>query len=140
MTGNEKDIVEGASHLSCTVEMSDLNEYYDVAVVDEVQLIGDNDRGWAWSQAVLGLQTKELHLCGSPAMINIIEKICEYTNDMVEIRNYSRLQPLTVKNKALRSLNNVRSGDAIIGFSRASLYSIKQSIENTNSSNKSCLI
>lgn len=33
--------VEGAQHTSCTVEMVDVNKSYDVAVVDECQLIGD---------------------------------------------------------------------------------------------------
>jgi ATP-dependent RNA helicase SUPV3L1/SUV3 len=140
ITGNEKDIIDGATHLACTVEMSDLYQYYDVAVIDEVQLIGDNDRGWAWSQAILGLQTKELHLCGSPSMLKIIEQICEYTKDALEIRNYERLQPLVVKENPLRSFEKVRSGDAVIGFSRTSLYDIKQAIERANSSNKSCLI
>ena len=30
----------------------------DVAVVDEIQMIGDRERGWAWTRAVLGLQVR----------------------------------------------------------------------------------
>ena len=30
-----------AKHLACTVEMVDLRNEYDVAVIDEIQMIGD---------------------------------------------------------------------------------------------------
>lgn len=40
-TGQELTEEEGARHTSCTVEMVNVNREYDVAVVDECQLIGD---------------------------------------------------------------------------------------------------
>ena len=40
--------------MSCTVEMVPVNTLVDVAVIDEIQMIGDEDRGWAWTQALLG--------------------------------------------------------------------------------------
>jgi ATP-dependent RNA helicase SUPV3L1/SUV3 len=64
ITGQEKNIHDNATHQSCTVEMIDLYNYYDCVVIDEAQLIGDVSRGWAWTQALLGLQAKEIHLCG----------------------------------------------------------------------------
>ena len=48
LTGQEKVLTPGARHRSCTIEMLDLDRHYEVAVVDEVQLLGDPDRGWAW--------------------------------------------------------------------------------------------
>ena len=39
-------------------------EQFDVAVIDEIQMIADEDRGWAWTRAFLGCQAKEIHLCG----------------------------------------------------------------------------
>ena len=35
--------------------MADLNTHYDVAVIDECQMIADWDRGGAWTAAILGL-------------------------------------------------------------------------------------
>ena len=64
LTGQEREMMEGATHTSCTIEMADLSREYACAVLDESQLIGDNHRGWAWSQALLGLRTPEIHLCG----------------------------------------------------------------------------
>jgi len=60
LTGQEKDLLEGATHVSSTVEMVDLRRRYDVAVIDECQLMGDPSRGWAWTNAVLGVQAAEV--------------------------------------------------------------------------------
>jgi coenzyme F420-reducing hydrogenase delta subunit len=38
VTGQESTLVEGAKHVSCTVEMTSLTEPVDVAVIDEIQV------------------------------------------------------------------------------------------------------
>ena len=48
LTGQEKREVPGASHVSCTLEMANLNQEYDVVVIDEIQMIADKQRGYAW--------------------------------------------------------------------------------------------
>jgi hypothetical protein len=48
ITGQEKRYVPFASHTACTIEMVLLDKEYDVAVVDEIQMIADPFRGWAW--------------------------------------------------------------------------------------------
>ena len=35
--------------------MADFNTLYEVAVIDEIQLIQDNERGASWTAALLGL-------------------------------------------------------------------------------------
>jgi ATP-dependent RNA helicase SUPV3L1/SUV3 len=77
--------VDKAKHVSCTVEMADVHQTYDCVVIDEVQLIGDRDRGWAWTRAVLGVAAMEVHLCGSSAFVDIVRRICEETGDYVEV-------------------------------------------------------
>lgn len=52
-SGNEQ---EPAQHVACTVEMADLDKTYECAVIDEIQMIGDVQRGWAWSRAFLGIK------------------------------------------------------------------------------------
>ena len=58
-------IVDGAQHISCTIEKLDLELEYDVAVIDEVQLIQDSVRGSSWTRAILGILSPEIHLCGA---------------------------------------------------------------------------
>ena len=53
ITGGDKVYVNEdftpSSHSACTIEMANLTKEFDVAVIDEIQLISDSDRGWvAW--------------------------------------------------------------------------------------------
>lgn len=56
VTGEERKFKEDeiAQITSCTVEMIDTRNIVDVAVVDEIQMIADKHRGWAWTNALLG--------------------------------------------------------------------------------------
>lgn len=44
LTGEEEDIMPGATHISETIEMADLSRHYDMAVIDEAQMISDPSR------------------------------------------------------------------------------------------------
>lgn len=141
LTGNEKDIYPcGGTHTSSTIEMADLVGFYDVVVIDEAQLLGDFSRGWAWTQAFLGAQANEIHLCGSPSMLPIVEELCNQTNDELVIKRYDRLSPLRISQKPLQNWRNIRKGDCVVGFSRKVLYDIKQEIEFQNPGIRCCVI
>ena len=141
ITGNERELFEcGGTHTSSTVEMVDLYKEYDVAVIDEAQLIGDAERGWAWTQAFLGVKATEVHMCGSPTLLPIITSLTKLTNDTLEVRSYKRLSPLHVENSAVNDLSRVRPGDCIVGFSRRMLFAYKDRIERTNPGLRCCVI
>ena len=36
-----------------------------MAVLDEIQLISDDQRGSAWTRALLGVSAEQLHICGA---------------------------------------------------------------------------
>lgn len=44
----------------------------EVAIIDEIQLIRDPGRGWAWTRALLGIVANEIHLCGEAAAIDLV--------------------------------------------------------------------
>lgn len=48
LTGQEQKDVPLATHVSCTVEMVNISKRYDIAVIDEIQMIGDEQRGHSW--------------------------------------------------------------------------------------------
>ena len=53
-TGQEVRDVPSARHVACTVEMAECGpgaQAVDVAVLDEIQLLADEHRGWAWTRA-----------------------------------------------------------------------------------------
>ncbi|EIN07870.1 P-loop containing nucleoside triphosphate hydrolase protein [Punctularia strigosozonata HHB-11173 SS5] len=131
VTGEEQRIVNEAAGLtSCTVEMLSPLQMYDVGVVDEIQLIKDDDRGGAWTSAVLSLCAKELHLCGDETAVPIIEDIVKDTGDELIINRYQRLTPLHVAPKSLESnFKNVKKGDCVVTFSRNNIFQVKEQIE-----------
>ncbi|KAH9483464.1 ATP-dependent RNA helicase suv3, mitochondrial [Psilocybe cubensis] len=131
ITGEEQKMVEGATLLSCTVEMLSYATKYDVAVIDEIQMIGDDIRGGGWTSAVLGLVAKEIHLCGEETAIPVVQNLLEHTGDELIVKRYERLTPLTVENKSLQGdVTNVRKGDCIVTFSRRSIFDLKKTVEN----------
>ncbi|KAH9812556.1 P-loop containing nucleoside triphosphate hydrolase protein [Melampsora americana] len=135
ITGEEQRTVEiGAGLVSCTVEMLSPHQYYDVVVIDEIQMIGDHYRGDAWTQAVLGTQAKELHLCGEESVKGLIEKLSKDCGDEFILHQYERLTPLKVSNQSLQGdLSQIRKGDCVVTFSRNKIYELKKLIqEKTN--------
>ena len=62
----------------------------DVAVIDEIQMIGDPHRGSAWTRAVLGVLAPEVHLCGDPAAEPALRSICKLMGDELEVRRTER--------------------------------------------------
>ena len=72
ITGEETLEVAGACCQACTVEMLNEHEYFDVAVVDECQMVADHTEDTNWTRAVLGLRAEEIHLCMAPEAEDII--------------------------------------------------------------------
>ncbi|KAH6676631.1 P-loop containing nucleoside triphosphate hydrolase protein [Halenospora varia] len=132
ITGEEQRIPDGLDIVmhSCTVEMVPLNSKVDVAVIDEIQMLGDEERGWAWTQAFLGVQAKEVHLCGELRTVQLIEKLCRLTGDELTIHRYERLGPLEPEKRSLGgNLHKLRKGDAIVLFSRKAIHAMKAAVE-----------
>ena len=101
LTGQEKKYVPFSNHIACTVEMVSTDELYDVAVIDEIQVMADPCRGYAWTRALLGLKADEIHLCGDPSVLSIVRKICAETGDQLHEQHYDRFKPLVVEAKTL---------------------------------------
>ncbi|XP_069466708.1 ATP-dependent RNA helicase SUPV3L1, mitochondrial [Ambystoma mexicanum] len=118
-----------ASHVACTIEMCSVSTPYEVAVIDEIQMIKDSARGWAWTRALLGLCAEEIHICGEGAAINLVTELMFTTGEEVEVREYKRLTPLTVQDYALETLDNLHPGDCIVCFNKNDIYSVSRQIE-----------
>ncbi|XP_069835212.1 ATP-dependent RNA helicase SUPV3L1, mitochondrial [Dendropsophus ebraccatus] len=118
-----------SAHAACTVEMCSMNTPYEVAVIDEIQMIRDPGRGWAWTRALLGICAQEIHLCGEAAAINLVTELMYTTGEEVEVRNYERLTSLKILDHALQSLDNLRPGDCIVCFNKNDIFSVSRQIE-----------
>lgn len=130
-TGEEFRIVaDNAPLMSSTVEMASFDKPLDVAVVDEIQMIADPERGSAWTNAVLGLPVREIHLCGEETAVPIIRDILKDTGDELVVNRYERLTPLEVQESSLGGeLSQIQKGDCVVVFSRDGIFAVKAKIE-----------
>lgn len=124
-TGEEEILKEGANHVSCTIEKANIKKICDVAVIDEIQIINDNQRGDAWSRALLGMPAFEIHVCGAMSSKNLLIKILEDIGEEYEIKEYERNTPLIVEEKNF-TINDVKEGDALVLFSKKRVLELAQ--------------
>ena len=122
-TGEEEIVHEGSTHMSCTIEKLNLKKQYEVAVIDEIQMIDDSQRGAAWSRAVLGIRAKEIHICGAMNAKYIIETMLKDCRDDYEIHEYKRKIPLVVEENEFNQ-NDIQDGDAIVLFSKKKVLTL----------------
>ncbi|VDK66211.1 unnamed protein product [Onchocerca ochengi] len=132
ITGEERryavDADSPSSHVAMTVEMVPVDVNVEIAVIDEIQMLRDQSRGWAWTRALLGIAAEEVHLCGEEAAIDIVRGLLDPVGEHVEVHYYERKTPLTVSKEALGKLDNVQNGDCLVCFSVSMLFSITKSL------------
>jgi hypothetical protein len=130
VTGQEVLRVPGAGHVACTVEMAALHAHSDVAVLDEIQLLGDEQRGSAWTRALLGLPANELHVCGDPSAVGLVASLASACGDTFELRRYERFRPLEIDSGGLpNGLADVQPGDCVVAFSRRAIFEARKEVE-----------
>lgn len=113
-----------------TVEMADISMRFEVAVIDEIQMMADPERGWAWTRAFLGANADEVHLCGEARVLPLIRELTANVGDILHVHEYKRLKPLKVMAKSLKGdLKNLRKGDCVVAFSVMTLHALKEQIE-----------
>ena len=118
ITGEERRLAEGATHVASTVEMLDTKRQVEVAVIDEIQMLADRDRGAAWTTAVCGAPAATVYLVGAPEARRAIEALAERLEVPLEVHVLKRMAPLAMEPAPVRKLSNLRRGDAVIAFSR----------------------
>ena len=128
-TGEEEDVREGDTHVAATAEKLDLRAHYDVAVIDECQMIADRERGFAWTRAILGVLAPEIHLCAAPEARDLLVRIIESTGDEWEEIRHLRKTPLVCMSREI-DFDDVQPGDALITFSKLGVLSIAEDLRS----------
>jgi ATP-dependent RNA helicase SUPV3L1/SUV3 len=124
LIGDERQFAGSAEHVSCTCEMTPIELAVDVAVIDEIQLIEDRDRGWAWTRALLGLPAREIHLCGEPRALAVIKRLLWHTKEAARLTvvEHKRLVPLNVAPDLGGRIAAAENGDCFVCFSRRAVF------------------
>ena len=126
-TGEEEDYQEGDTHVAATAEKLDLGARYEVAVIDECQMIADPQRGYAWTRAILGVQAEEVHLCAAPEARNILLRLIESCGDSYEVEVHKRRTPLLLMHHTV-DYERIQPGDALITFSKVGVLSVAEDL------------
>jgi len=127
ITGEEEIIDEDSTHISSTIEMLNSEIDVDVCVIDEIQMIADRDRGWAWANALIGAPAKKVILTGSQDAIDVVKALCNYLQEPLTIKKFERKNPLILMQKPT-SLNKLKPNTAIVTFSRKEVLALKSKI------------
>lgn len=129
LTGEERIYEENSIVISSTIEMLDIEQEVEVAVIDEAQMIADPDRGHSWTRAILGVQAKEVHICMSPAAEKVVKHLISLCGDTEETHHYERKTKLVCEEKSFGFPEDVQEGDAIIAFSKRAVLDIAGRLE-----------
>ena len=129
LTGQECIEEENSRVVASTIEMADFDENYDIAVIDEAQMVSDPDRGHSWTKAILGIHAKEIHICMSPAAEQAVIHLIELCGDTYEIQRYERKTKLICENQPFLFPDDVQAGDALIVFSKKSVLDVAGRLE-----------
>lgn len=128
-TGQECIEEAGSRVTACTIEMADYDENYDIAVIDEAQMIADRDRGHSWTRAILGVKADEIHICMSPAAEEVVTHLIALCEDTCEVRHYERKTALVCEQEAFVFPDDVTEGDALITFTKRAVLDIAGRLE-----------
>lgn len=126
-TGEEEDRKPGDTHIAATAEKLELDRRFDVAVIDECQMIADPERGYAWTRAILGVLAPEVHLCCAPEAKNLLIRLIKSCGEEYEIVYHKRKTPLICMERPV-DYDDLRPGDALITFSKVGVLSVAEDL------------
>ena len=129
-TGEEEDVREGDTHVAATAEKLALKQPYEVAVIDECQMIADRQRGYAWTRAILGVLAPEVHLCAAPEAKDLLLRLIESCGDTYEVIVHRRKTPLVCMNHPI-DYTRIQPGDALITFSKIGVLSVAEDLRQS---------
>ncbi|HEY6436612.1 MAG TPA: helicase-related protein, partial [Ignavibacteriaceae bacterium] len=123
ITGELVQKTEGAEHVASTIEMVDFEKPVKMAIIDEVQMLADPDRGSAWTHAILGVPADEVWMLGAPEAEAAVVHLASILGEPLEIVRKERLSPFDVE-KTHTALNRIPPKSAVVAFSRKKVLEI----------------
>jgi len=127
LTGEENVPAVGARVVSSTIEMVGTNTPIDVAVIDEAQMIFDNSRGWAWTQAIVAVPANEVIIICSAYAVPAIENLLGLCGERCTVREFERKQHVQLLPNPV-PVAALQLGDAVVAFSRRDVLMLRDQI------------
>jgi len=127
LTGEENVPAEGARIVSSTIEMVGTTKPVDVAVIDEAQMIFDNSRGWAWTQAIVAVPANEVIIICSAYAVPAIENLLGLCGERCTVRHFERKQHVQLLPTPV-AMAQLMLGVAVVAFSRRDVLQLRDRI------------
>ncbi|MBI5256866.1 MAG: helicase [Burkholderiales bacterium] len=127
LTGEENVPAPDARVVSSTIEMVNTRSPVEVAVIDEAQMLFDADRGWAWTQAIVGVPANELLIICSEHAVPAIENLLRLCGEGCQVRRFERKQHVQLLPHAV-PIALLQHGDAVVAFSRRDVLMLRDQI------------
>ena len=127
LTGEENVPADGALAVSSTIEMVGTSRPIDVAVIDEAQMIFDPSRGWAWTQAIVGVPANELIIICSAYAVDAIRQLLALCGERCTVRHFERKQDVEMLPHPVPT-GALMKGDAVVAFSRHDVLTLRDRI------------
>ncbi len=129
LTGEEAQEIPFARYQASTVEMMRPDRFWDVAVIDEAQMVEDDSRGGAWTAAILGVAAYDVHVCASGNAEKVLIKLIESCGDTWDVTYHERQTPLVVEDFDFSFPKSIEKGDALIVFSRRNVHAVASELQ-----------
>lgn len=129
VTGEEVIRVPNATITASTIEMFNPRQSGTCVVIDESQMLGDPQRGWAWTRALMEARAKDIHVVCTPTATELIKQLLDATQSEYQIVKHERLCPLTVADSPW-TLDNLPAQSILIAFSRQKVLDLKFQLES----------
>ncbi len=121
ITGEERIIPQNPKYWICTVESMPTNIPVDFVAIDEIQLLNDPERGYAFTEKILQMRgMHETLLMGSDTVEKLIKKLIP----KIKFINRSRYSKLSYS--GYKKITNLPRRSAVVAFSMDSVYSIAE--------------
>ncbi len=128
LTGEEELDVRGAQITAATIEMFDARSRGGCVVIDEAHMLGDPDRGWAWTRALMEARAEEMLVLGPLAARPLVEQLLDAVGQPFTFEQSSRLVPLRVATTPYR-LRELPARTIVVAFSRSMVLALKTDLE-----------
>ena len=121
ITGEERIIPQNPKYWVCTVESMPTNIPVDFVAIDEIQLLNDPERGYAFTEKILQMRgMHETLLMGSDTVEKLIKKLVPKIN-FIKRSRFSKLSY-----SGYKKITNLPRRSAVVAFSMDSVYSIAE--------------
>lgn len=124
MTGDDQRVYPNAWLKAQTIEMLNPKERFDIAIIDEIQMMQDPARGSAWTAALCGLNADVIYVLGSMEALESLKSVERELGWNFDWTFTKRETPLKIESFS----GEFKNKDAWVCFSRKSVLEKAQEL------------